>query len=1446
MNSAINNFLVNLNNIGKVFWQYSASAFIQSSVLIILLLIVDFILKRRVRAVFRYCVWMLVFVKLVLPPSFSLPTGIGYWWGGFEKGPVISTLVPDLTGEGQETRDDGREMRGETPSAVTSKAELSKVITESAAQTPAVPDVLSLPQRPPMMETPLSWQAVVFVLWLVGVLIFSVLLIQRVFFVRGLIAQSSPAESSLCKVLQQCRQQLGLRRNIQIRLSDNTSSPAVCGLFRPVILMPKTLLAKFSQDKLRAVLVHELAHIKRGDLWVNLVQTILQVIYFYNPFVWLTNATVRRIREQAVDEMVLVALGAEAKSYSNTLIDIAEMAFWRANFSLRLIGVAESKKSLEGRIKHILTRPMPKSAKLGVLGLLTVIVMAAVLLPMAAAEDRGQKPALSEVEGTDDRVEKQFVATLPNGVMIELIGLCEHPSEGKQWWRPDGIILSQAPYHTTGSQSTDEKEGYVYYEFALKLSHPDRMSYFWMIPGSGHGSDTGSPRDESGHQIQALKAYATNLLRKQKITTVCIGTTAAEWQTIVKYKPEDLEENYSVDEFAIAFGTAYLKGNQTLLPVVHNYNLKKRQYAVRVIAITKSGQVKTSGYSGSGGNKLNSLTYIFNELPLETVKEFQFQTRPYKWITFKNVSLQPGVQTDVQIEMEKPDVQDEIEPIGEKEQAADSVSYAWQRTDRYVPPNPEEFFPDDPQGGKQLDALFDAVDKDRRTDKEILSTVRQGFRRTTQHRTLTLRWIGNKYIWNKQPQNPEAVEIMYHAVPMERHYAIYFGLSVLQPKTPNVMRTLAEVCMQGEDVGRITWGTRSQRDELVSYIEPYLENENEEKREMASILLKHFRGEIDFEKWKREKFLEQKKMEFGDRLPELRNQLLAGDSQTRREVLALIQGNGIGSLLDDSFLDAMNACAEDEDPAIRSRVARIAGNRWVWSGEENERAIQLMLKLSRDEDRDTRYGAVYHGLSTVRNKSEAVVRRLVELALADHENNLYGRIVWGLSGPMRADKELLERILAEQLDEEKSELHHQAALYLLYRDVLKTEPPRDWDFEEVKEHYPEDVFMVYFSAEESFQPESEDELWEEFSKNLPDSIDVQRLPNINPRQQNVIFFKVRGEKASDAVKKIIENNPNLRLGQVIPFSIQMQLFFEEMQGQVKANKAEAQVEVLKQIETITDVLIQAFNAGDIDTILSYYTDDGMSLPDQHEAAIGKGALHKLQLEAREEGVKIHSIKGLEQQVWDCGDFIFEAGRCVASLKSPKLRYLLSDWRKYVTVWIRQPDGSLKIKLDSWNPDVIPASEGASDSTVPVVTVVASETHDNGMNVIYEQIKQYEVSFHKMFIERDSNAATKFYADNAVLMPWGTNMVKGKTDILEHIKKGMNESPLVDMNQHVVHIEGNDQMLFAVNLFSWTFKDESSGQNVNIPGKGVHIWKRQQDGSWKILLDLHNPSVPMQQ
>ncbi|MHC4144286.1 MAG: M56 family metallopeptidase, partial [Planctomycetota bacterium] len=236
--------------------------------------------------------------------------------------------------------------------------------------------------------------------------VISIFLIRRIKFVRRLIAQSTSADGQLLDMLNQCRQEIGVRRNIQLKLSTNTPSPAVCGLFRPTILIPATLPGKLSPDKLRAVLIHELAHIQRGDLWFNSAQTLLQIVYFYNPLVWLANAVVRRVREQAVDEMVLVILGIGARDYSNTLVDIAEMSFLKTNLSLRLIGVVESKKALDRRIRHMFNRPIPQNAKLGILGFMMILILGAVLLPMA----RAQKQAIDNIldldkDGLENRLE---------------------------------------------------------------------------------------------------------------------------------------------------------------------------------------------------------------------------------------------------------------------------------------------------------------------------------------------------------------------------------------------------------------------------------------------------------------------------------------------------------------------------------------------------------------------------------------------------------------------------------------------------------------------------------------------------------------------------------------------------------------------------------------------------------------------------------------------------------------------------------------------------------------------------------------------------------------------------------------------------------------------------------------------------------------------------------
>lgn len=407
----INECLSGLNHLGDTFCRYAVGAFLQSALLVIVLFGIDLLLRKRLRAVVRYCIWLLVLVKLILPPTLSLPTGIGYW--APSRVPVVAP-VSERPAPAIEFEPVTRER--ETPP----RPQPADVLTplERVAVSPVESDSAVAPV--PASLTPITWQAIVLLFWLVGMLAFVVLLAQRVRFVRGLVAASSEAEGPLLVLLEECRRQMRLRGRVELRTSDALPSPAVCGLWRPTILMPASLVAKLSPDELKATLIHELAHIKRADLWVNAVQTVLQVVYFYNPFVWLANASIRRTCEEAVDETVLVALGGRARDYSNTLISISETVFWKADFGLRLIGVAESKRALKRRIRHMVTRPVPHSAKIGALGTLAILLIAAVLLPMARGERSSRETstpsaaAMTEASETDSSAQAGDVIVDPN------------------------------------------------------------------------------------------------------------------------------------------------------------------------------------------------------------------------------------------------------------------------------------------------------------------------------------------------------------------------------------------------------------------------------------------------------------------------------------------------------------------------------------------------------------------------------------------------------------------------------------------------------------------------------------------------------------------------------------------------------------------------------------------------------------------------------------------------------------------------------------------------------------------------------------------------------------------------------------------------------------------------------------------------------------------------
>lgn len=368
------------------------------------------------------------------------------------------------------------------------------------------------------------------------------------------------------------------------------------------------------------------------------------------------------------------------------------------------------------------------------------------------------------------------------------------------------------------------------------------------------------------------------------------------------------------------------------------------------------------------------------------------------------------------------------------------------KAEEYSPPDFEGYFPDDLEGGRKLDAMGeDGIFQSSLPDDELSEIVRKGLRRATQR--WILRALGNRYIWGKFPQNPKAIEIMYHATGGPHMYnAVYFGLSVVVDKSSSILRALVDICMRSDDpnvLSRVAWGTQSQTSEILPYLTPYLNSGDEKTQEKARIVEKILTGELKAFAWAAEK-AKVRAEAFRDRLPEIKEKLLNGDSATRREALNFISTTGITLIMDDSFIEAWKACGTDPDARIRNDVARTFGNHWIWgAAEQKPEAIELMLQLSRDEVREVQYNSVYFGLSTVRDKSEAVVTRLLEIAMDDREWNMFHRIQWGLSD----SRALAAKILESYMDQNDSNPQKARAAFEIYKDIVGADPPRPERFQ---------------------------------------------------------------------------------------------------------------------------------------------------------------------------------------------------------------------------------------------------------------------------------------------------------------------------------------------------------------------------------------------------------------
>ena len=183
-----------------------------------------------------------------------------------------------------------------------------------------------------------------------------------------------------------CRQ-LARSMGVAVDVCDRIATPILVGILRPIILLPPAVLTGWSAQQIEMVLLHELAHVRRWDNLVNLIQRIIESVLFFQPAVWLLSSDVRREREHCCDD-VAVACTGEPQAYAETLAALAGSRLTFDSFNKSAAAMATKpgpvvssmdRQPLIARIRYILKHkeePMKVSRKvLGLLlsGLLTLV-----------------------------------------------------------------------------------------------------------------------------------------------------------------------------------------------------------------------------------------------------------------------------------------------------------------------------------------------------------------------------------------------------------------------------------------------------------------------------------------------------------------------------------------------------------------------------------------------------------------------------------------------------------------------------------------------------------------------------------------------------------------------------------------------------------------------------------------------------------------------------------------------------------------------------------------------------------------------------------------------------------------------------------------------------------------------------------------------------------------
>jgi len=195
--------------------------------------------------------------------------------------------------------------------------------------------------------------------WLLGVSVFLIKLLGGISYIYYLKAKMNfPPDEYWTEMLEKIKSKAGIRKSIELVESALVRTPIVVGYLKPMILFPIGAINRLESDEVEAILAHELAHVMRNDYFFNILQNIIEALFYFHPAVWWMSAQIRAERENCCDDKAIELCG-NSMTYAKSLIRVQEMAFYSPSLAMSFSG--NKKGQLLNRVQRILNQPQNRN-----------------------------------------------------------------------------------------------------------------------------------------------------------------------------------------------------------------------------------------------------------------------------------------------------------------------------------------------------------------------------------------------------------------------------------------------------------------------------------------------------------------------------------------------------------------------------------------------------------------------------------------------------------------------------------------------------------------------------------------------------------------------------------------------------------------------------------------------------------------------------------------------------------------------------------------------------------------------------------------------------------------------------------------------------------------------------------------------------------------------------